>query len=388
MIDQILRAWDPSAPAVLGTLVDLQGSGYRRPGARILIRPDGTSTGTISGGCLERDVARSATRWAAAGPATVAFDTRRGALGEPDLYGSGCEGVVHLFLEPITPERPVNALRLIADARASGEGCVLATVYHCAGRLAGLEGLGAFDRGQGPELHARFAHQPEAARLALVEAMAQVRAARQSQGVRLDHADGALRALVEWVAPPRHLVIAGTGPDAEVLAHMARPLGWRVDVWGVDDIALGRLAAAGVNARRLPPSPTGAELSLTPHSAVVLMTHNLARDAMLLPVALESAAPYVGLLGPRARAGRLMARLLAEGRVPPAEALARLATPIGLDIGGSDPTTVALSILGQITARAHQRPGAELVGGRGHIHPPHPVTQVALSASPEETSCP
>ncbi|MEY4940262.1 MAG: putative xanthine dehydrogenase subunit, partial [Verrucomicrobiota bacterium] len=90
---------------VLATLVTVQGSSYRRPGARLLVNRDGRRTGSISGGCLEEDVLRHAQRVLATGQAeTVTYDT----TSENDLVwgvGLGCHGVVSILLEKL-PLRP------------------------------------------------------------------------------------------------------------------------------------------------------------------------------------------------------------------------------------------------------------------------------------------
>ncbi|MFN3197145.1 MAG: XdhC family protein [Bradymonadia bacterium] len=384
MLDHILGAWDPETPAVLGTLVDLQGSGYRRPGARILIQADGTTSGTISGGCLERDVARNAFRWASEGATVVAFDTRRGAMGEVDLYGTGCEGVVHLCLEPVGPDHGESPLKLIADARERREALTLVTAHHVSWPGVPL-GLMAYDNGQGPQIVRAVS---DAIATPLRAIMGEARTRGRTQGLHVT-GNQVCRALVEHIAPPKQLLIVGTGLDAQILAQMAQPMGWHVTVTGRDTLALGRIAATGARTVMLPPRPTMEDLPLGPHTAVVLMSHNLAIDTAVLPLALSSDAPYVGLLGPRARTGRLMSTLMASGiRITPTQ-LARLATPIGLDLGGEEPVEVALSIIGQIVARSHGRVGAELVGGQGQIHTPHPITETrACPASAEAQETP
>src|SRR5215203_4481865 len=87
--------------AVLATVVDLQGSGYRRPGARMLIKADGDSFGTVSGGCLEADVMERAKRVLQSGQAEVfVYDT---TADEESVFSlnMGCRGVLRILLEPI-----------------------------------------------------------------------------------------------------------------------------------------------------------------------------------------------------------------------------------------------------------------------------------------------
>lgn len=375
LIDQILTAHRPGEPAVLGTLVDLEGSGYRRPGARLLIQPDGRFAGAISGGCLERDLARNAFAVTADGPALVRIDTRSGLFGQADHYGTGCDGVVHLLLERLD-RAAVDPLALIAPARAAGLPQTIVTAFDGGGAWGGLRGTLAWLTDARPTV-ATPCPAPLAA--ALRDAMADARAAGQSQGVLIRRGADHLRALVE-VRPARpELVIVGTGPDAAALIELARPLGWRVRVLGGHPLALADLAAPDVRTQVVPARPTAAELRLHADAYVLLMSHSLALDGAILPLALHSAAPYVGLLGPRRRAGKLMARLHAAGALPAPALLDKLASPVGLDLGGDDPTAVALAILAEVVARRNGRAGGAIT--RPRIHPDHRWIELHLDAA-------
>src|SRR3954452_1935306 len=102
-------------PAVLATLVKVEGSSYRRPGARLLVSAAGGRTGSISGGCLEEDVMARAARVHATGqPDAVVYDT----TSENDLVwgvGLGCHGIVRVLLEKLPP-RPAWATALATNA--------------------------------------------------------------------------------------------------------------------------------------------------------------------------------------------------------------------------------------------------------------------------------
>lgn len=377
LIDAILSAHRPGAPCVLGTLVDLEGSGYRRPGARLLIQPDGQYTGAISGGCLERDLARNAFVITDSGPQLVRIDTRSGLFGQADHYGTGCDGVVHLLMQrlptarasqPAEPREPnplePNPLDLIQAARTAGAAQIIVTAFEAHGRWHGRLGTLAWQRAGaaitfGPQM-------PAEARAPLLNAMAQVWASGQSLGLCIEDTDARLRLLIEHRPAPPELVIAGTGPDAIALVALAQTMGWRVRVLGGHAMAL-----RGINAptQIISARPDAATLGLHAAAWVVLMTHDLSLDATLLPLALGSAAPYVGLLGPRRRAGKLMARLHADGRLPDPAQLDKLASPVGLDLGGDDPTEVALSILSQVVAHRNARSGGTFTTPT--IHPPH-----------------
>ena len=132
-INDIVRAYDKAIlqnkQMVLATVVQVDGSSYRRPGARMLVTEDQLITGAISGGCLEGDAMQKALFAMATGEnKLVTYDS----TGEDDIqFGLhlGCNGVVHILFEPIqkeNPQNPVELLRLIAD---SGGDAVLVTLF-------------------------------------------------------------------------------------------------------------------------------------------------------------------------------------------------------------------------------------------------------------------
>jgi xanthine/CO dehydrogenase XdhC/CoxF family maturation factor len=155
----IIDAWNAARaqnqPAILATVVGAEGSTYRRPGARMLLTPNGWAAGSISGGCLEGDIARKAWwRTEAGAPVLVTYDSRSS---DDDLawgFGLGCNGVVRVLLERLSPGNdpldPVDFLdRCCRQARARG---VLATVV---GAAAPVEPAGVTAAGTTPAARAR-----------------------------------------------------------------------------------------------------------------------------------------------------------------------------------------------------------------------------------------
>lgn len=101
---QRIEHFATSEKAILATVVDLKGSGYRRPGARMLIDRNGFGIGTVSGGCLEADVLERAKKVLETGePAVITYDTTKD---ENSLFGlgMGCRGIVRILLEPVEKE--------------------------------------------------------------------------------------------------------------------------------------------------------------------------------------------------------------------------------------------------------------------------------------------
>ena len=319
-LTQILAhlAFFDDQPAALATLVKVEGSSYRRPGARLLLLPDGAHTGSISGGCLEEDLMIRARRVLATGrPELVVYDT----TAENDLVwgvGLGCQGVVRIFIEPIPVLRPdwVATLFTNFDERRN---TVLTVDY------------------TGPA--------PHGTRLA----------GATSSGDGVFH---------ENIPAPPALIICGAGDDAQPLALLAKEIGWHVTV--------ADTRAAYANDVRFPQidqiitAPVAeivAGLHFDDRTFAVVMTHRYVDDREFLRALLPLEFPYLGQLGPRSRTDRLLAELS-----PAPAQLAKLHAPVGLDLGGSTPETVALAILAELQARLAGRTPGFLRDRAGPIH--------------------
>ena len=344
--DEILRLFDVGghADAVLCTLVELVGSGYRRPGARLLITRDASGNvrraGMISGGCLEKDLCRRAFDLARGGATVVAYDTREEAP-VPAGFDSGCEGVTHVFIEPATAEAIGHPRLGIADA----------LIYH------------------GRDFGRRYIAEDAPPQLA--QALRRAADLDAAQPVVLE--DGT-RALIDPHHPPRRLAIFGDGDDVAALVTIAEAAGFDVIVCGRSPTTAERYPSARIGDL----ADLAGSLRLGRRDAAVLLTHGLKEDASALPVLLASPCFYVGLLGPRKRAGRLMRDLHAAGRLPDASQLDRLHSPAGLDLGGDGPRAVALSVVAEIEAAANARDGSPLRDRPGRIHVERSVREEQL----------
>jgi xanthine dehydrogenase accessory factor len=374
-LQSILDAWraagGESPSAVLATVVHVTGSAYRRPGARMLILPDGRRIGSISGGCLEGDLCRKAWWFTEDGrPSVRVYDTTSDddAVWE---FGLGCNGVVQVLLERLEAASAREAMQFLDSCRVSRKQAVMATVI----RISDSSAIGVGDRLyvndagvcggtlQGSPLEAELLPHAHAAFLE-----------RKS---RLVHLAGC-EVFVEWIGPPVPLVVFGAGHDAIPVVAIAKQLGWHVTV------ADGRPAYAKASrfpsADRvvlIPVNSSIEEIEIGPETAVVLMTHNYPLDEKLLPQIVAARPRYLGLLGPKKRAGNLFARI---GGLDPADVYA----PVGLDIGADTPESIALSIVAEIQAAFAGRTGKMLRYRSGPIHAPAgEVGKPANTLSPE-----
>lgn len=359
----------------LATVVSVEGSSYRRPGARMLVCEGGTSNGTISAGCLEADVIEHAKRVIAKGVAKlVEYDTA--STGEEMAWGLGlgCNGVVRVLVEPLAPDSIyVEALRRSCEARADDAPAQVATVYqHTPSRQAAArietgarlvidEGVEVSREKLGGEIAATLEGEVRALSFGGVASGAHI----------FDWGGGTVKVFVETLLPPVPLVVFGAGHDALPVVELARGLGWQTEV--VDPQArpasLARFAAADrVTLAR--PEEVAARVMITPRTLALLMSHNYSHDLALLRLLLASPARYIGVMGPRKRTERMLSELAAtEEPLRLEEAgLARLHAPAGLDIGANAPAEIALSSIAEMRAVLDGRRGGMLRERRGSIH--------------------
>lgn len=317
----------PGAEAsVLATLATVEGSSYRRPGARLLVRTGGVRLGSISGGCLEEDVIARAAHVLATGRAeTVVYDT----TSENDLVwgvGLGCHGVVRVVIEKLPP-RPAWAV-VLADNFAVRRTTALAIV-----------------------------HQADNAALL---------GTRLAAGIKDAPTSGVF---FHTIAPPPALVIFGAGDDAQPLARLAHELGWQVTV--ADPRPAFATADRFPTAEALVVASAAdlvARVAPGPDMLAVVMTHHYVHDVPLLRALLARPLAYLGLLGPKKRADKILSDLAGEGIVVTPAQRARLHAPVGLDLGADSPEQVALAIVAEMQATLSGRDARPLRQRTRPIH--------------------
>lgn len=351
---------------MLATIVKVKGSTYRRPGARMLIREDGTSVGALSSGCLEADVIERAKKAMGSHDAvTVTYDM---TSPEADVWGLnlGCNGVIQILLEPLPPSMQSPHLKFIASCLSDNKSGVIASVFRVDGEVRARVGshLLVSENGKVEE----DIKNPALCAALTEDSLAAIRSKR-SDVKEYRFTEGVVEAFIEVVRPPLPIIIFGAGADAVPLARFADELGWHVTV--VDHrpafLTPDRFPTADalVSAR---PEEIADKLQLGSHSAAIILTHNFPHDLQLLRAILPSPAMYVGLLGPSKRAEMLLDKLRETGFAPTSQQLRRLHTPIGLNIGAESPEEIAISILAEIQAFISGRSGGFLSNHAGPIH--------------------
>ena len=363
-LEHILPLWNELESAasdyVLATVVAVEGSSYRRPGARMLLAQDGRRAGTVSGGCLEAEVAKRAWWLTANGPVVERYSTLDD---DGDLpYGSGCGGVVSILLERRkTASVLLRALKANWDVRKP---LAIATV---------LEGSRMGERAFAG-LQESFENKPDLIpnefRGLADEAFNEC--ASIDRQVQVDGAPA--RVWADYRPARPGLWIFGAGDDARPLLRLARELGWFVAVAdGRSHLTTrGRFAAADeirVLNIDLLPDPNGNSLPMLPSDAALLMTHSFEQDSHILAALLNNELgfpyAYVGVLGPQRRTREALAEAARLRGIEPdpdrvENWLVGLHSPTGLDLGADTSPSIALSILAEVQQVLNAATGAPL----------------------------
>lgn len=328
---------------VLATIVATEGSTYRKPGAMMLIARDGSFEGLISGGCLEGDLLHHAADVFSSGaPKRVTYNLHA----DDELVwslGLGCDGVIHLLLQRLDRDRQFGFLPQLERSHRSRLGVLLALATQLDAALpAGTHALrDSNDISEGDAQLSR-----------LLEKEAQPWPAWRYRAARLGAEPSTEVLMIHVPATPR-VLICGAGPDAVPLARALRELAW--DVVVADHrpaFARPERFPPGCSVVQTRPEQLGEAIDVTALDAAVIMSHHLENDGAYLRNLAPHDLPYVGLLGPRARRGRL-----AEMAGCPERALHG---PVGLDIGAELPAAIALAVAAEIHAVLNGRDGASL----------------------------
>jgi len=371
-ISEIIYAFDKAQHegklTALVTLVHVEGSSYRRPGARMLVTETGELTGAISGGCLEGD---------ALNKALLAMHQQKNMLVTYDTtdeddavlgLGLGCSGVIQVLIQPVNNESengPIQLLKKVADSRQNN---VLVTLFSLKERKAEQPGTVIYKSDN--ELLYINDVSPSIKRI--IEEDITVSYKNQHSSFRNYRTiDTDITAYIEFIQPSVSLVIVGAGNDAEPVAAMASILGWQVTL--VDDgrdknTKKGRFAGA-CQLMVVKPEEVLKNILLDENTFFLLMTHNYNYDMAMLRELLPKKVRYIGLLGPRKKMDRMLAELETEGARFTPQQLVAVHSPVGLDIGAETPEEIALSMIAEIKAVMSGKQGNPLRYSNDVIHP-------------------
>ncbi|MFN4145647.1 MAG: XdhC family protein [Runella sp.] len=367
-IRAIIEAYQQIDPtktkAALATVIKVEGSSYRRTGARMLVSDDGQWVGGISGGCLEGDALKRARLAIAKNqPSVVTYDTTQDDQHQIGV-GLGCNGVIEVLFTPLDFANDDNPLELLKKCtRQSRQTHILLTITQLnapLGRLVlgkmlhytGVESLDCFDD--------ENLRQPlaDTIQIYLQKGRSRPQTFLTSEGQEIE-------VFIEILPPEPHLVLIGHQYDVLPLARLVKEIGWRVSVVAQPSKVMNKIFAI---ADQIVPPDLIDSIPTDQSTAFVLMAHDFKTDKYNLPKTLKTNAPYIGLLGPKVRSERIFDELKNEGFQLTDQDMSRIYAPTGLDIGAITPEEIALSIVAEVRAVFAQRDGKSLRDRSTPIH--------------------
>jgi len=347
--------------AALVTLVRLEGSSYRRAGARMLVLDDGVYLGGISGGCLEGDALRRAQKAIALQrPSIVTYDTT-----QDDEYqigaGLGCNGIIDVLFTPLHPDEVGNPLKILSALTEIRIPALVITITGCPVQWNALGRVIGYSN----DMQFQEVFPIRSLTGAVLKDVHDCAHHLHSRSISYEFPEGAVQVFIEVILPATHVVIYGGNYDIHCLIRMASELGWDTTVVMNRAKADKSLIAA---ATRVLHNQGEVGPEIDPYTAVLLMSHDYKTDRKNLEKVLPTKAAYIGLLGPRKRAEKIWEAMASAGNPLAEQDRQRIYAPAGLDIGASTPEEIALSILAEVRAHFAGRQGMSLRLREGSIY--------------------
>jgi xanthine dehydrogenase accessory factor len=386
--DELNRWAEEGRDFAVATVVSVGGSAPRGPGAALAVDSGGTAVGSVSGGCVEGAVYDLCVQALQDGRTVL----ERFGYSDEDAFAVGltCGGVIEVLVTPVradAPERPVYEAALAAASR--GEAAAVARVARGPVELLGRvllvrpdgssDSFGASDPsrlstsyagGPGVSHEGSLGGRPELDRTAVAEARALLSAGRtgtlelSEDGARCP---GGVTLLVESSVPPPRMIVFGAVDFATALVRVGGFLGYHVTVCDARPVFATRVRFPDADEIVVDWPHRYLRRTVTDDRTVLcVLTHDAKFDVPLLEAALRMPVAFVGAMGSR-RTHEDRERRLREVGLGERE-LARLRSPIGLDLGARTPEETALSIAAEIVAAREGGTGAPLTGSRTPIH--------------------
>ncbi len=345
--------------AALATVVRVEGSSYRRTGARMLITDSGDWIGGISGGCLEGDALKKA-KFAMAQnmPAIVTYDTT-----DDDPFqigvGLGCNGIIDVLLAPLNFQDINNQVLTLQQCLESREPNVVITIIKIKGDFKNIQLGEVFIYKNGNDFPLTFISTNVISDIQICLKK------EKSESKTYQCLEGEIQIFIEVIIPATHLIVYGGNYDIYPMVKLAKEVGWKVSVVCNPlkvHKSLFEIADNVVDKEK------SEEIEIDPFTVALLMAHDYETDFKNMRNLLKTSIKYIGMLGPKKRTDKMFLKLLEE-KNPVSEAdLDRIATPVGLDIGATNPEEIAISIIAEIKTFFTKRTGQRLKYRVGAIY--------------------
>jgi xanthine dehydrogenase accessory factor len=383
ILDPISKWWDAGEPFGLATVVRTFSSAPREPGASMAVSADGEAVGSVSGGCVEGAVYELSGE--VRGSGTPVLQTY--GISEDDAFAVGltCGGIIDIFVEPVSKDT-FPELGDVAAAVAADVPVAVATVIDGPGRVGARRVIWGQTPGQGQQDATADGHgadgqdvRPSSGTLGSGERLDQAvdddargMLAQGLTGIRRYGPDGERRrdelsVFVQSFAPAPRMLVFGAIDFAAAVAREGKFLGYRVTVCDARPVFATR--------RRFPdadevvtdwPHRYLAGQNVDARTVICVLTHDPKFDVPLLEVALRTPAGYIGAMGSRRTHEDRLARLREVGLTE--DELARLRSPIGLDLGARTPEETAVAIAAELIQLRWGGSGRPLTATTGRIH--------------------
>jgi len=362
ILDPIITWWDAEETFGLATVVRTFSSAPREPGAAMAVSAGGQAVGSVSGGCVEGAVYELATDVIQSGEPVL----RRYGISDDDAFAVGltCGGIIDIFVEPASQQR-FSALGEIAEAVRAGTPVAVATVIEGPGQVGARRIIWEGDRAEGMLGAGERLDQAvdDDARGMLAQGVTAVRRYGAQGERRLDD----LAVFVQSFAPAPRMLVFGAIDFAAAVARTGKFLGYRVTVCDARPVFATRSRFPDADEVVTDwPHRYLSGIATDERTVICVLTHDPKFDVPLLDVALRRPAAYIGAMGSRRTHEDRLARLREAG-LTDAE-LARLRSPIGLDLGARTPEETAIAIAAELIQLRWGGSGQPLTATSGRIH--------------------
>ena len=360
-IEHIIKRYEEACQneevLALGTVVKVEGSAYRRIGARLLVNNTGHWVGGISGGCLEGDALKRAKMAMFQNKnSIVVYDTTED---DPHQIGAGlgCNGRIEVLFTPINIQDKNNQIEYLKGIVNKRKPSVLLQVLST--KNSSLQLCGRF---LCKNDISSFADEIQIPLAQLQEKEALVLSYRKSSVFEFQNEnEEKYEILFEYIQPKIKLICVGDNYDIHAMANVANELGWRIHLVGkTRKVSKSLLQKADF----FTDVEQGDSIRVDEYTAIVLMSHDYKTDLRLLQSFIHMDVPYIGLLGPKKRMLKMNNEILDSDL----EQISNLYAPVGLDIGAESPEEIALSIASEIITVFRNRRGNFLKNRQRRIH--------------------
>jgi xanthine dehydrogenase accessory factor len=369
-IQNIIVAYDKAVAegkrTALATVVHLEGSSYRRPGARMLITEDGELTGAISGGCLEGDALQKSQMVIAQQKSRIVTYDTTDETDDTLGVGLGCNGIINILIEPLQPGSASNQVEFLKKVVSKRQRAVLVTLFDLEAPRSTQPGT-CLLLNEADEIFGTYPDQQLNG--ILMQDARFVMQDKKSAFTKYVSAGMNLTAFIEYLKPAISLVVIGAGNDVIPLVDMADILGWETRVFdGRTSYARPERFAKACQVIVSKPEAVLEQVSIDEQTVFALMTHNYNYDYAMLKALVKKNVVYIGMLGPKKKLDRMLAELNDEGIHLSDQQLSFIHGPAGLDIAAETAEEIALSIIAEIKAILNGKEGRPLKVKQGAIH--------------------